>query len=111
MPLSGNRPSPLAIEFRGWKWPHNPVLSWVNMLFSYTPVEVASATTGEIDIVMCSALVDSGADISLIPKSVAETLGLKLQPCRGPAPIAFGGGAIKTYFTEAVLQVRVPPER
>ncbi len=91
------------------------------MLFSYAPVEVASATTGEIetywrpiiplvihgeaDIVLCSALVDSGADISLIPKSIAESLGLKLQPCHGPSPVAFGGGEIKTYSTEAVLQV------
>lgn len=118
---SDNRRSPLAIASRGWKWFRNPVHSWDNMLFSYAPVEVASTTTGEIetywrpiiplviqgdaDIVLCSALVDSGADISLIPKPIAETLGLKLQPCHGPSPIAFGGGAIKTYSTEAVLQI------
>lgn len=91
------------------------------MLFSYAPVEVASTTTGEIetywrptiplvihgetDIVLCSALVDSGADVSLIPKSIAVELGLKLQLCRGPAPIAFGGGTIQAYSTEAVLQL------
>ena len=91
------------------------------MKFWYTPVVIRSADTGEpatqlrpmvplvvlgeVDAVLCSALVDTGADNSFLPRSIAEALGLLLTSCRGPAPVAFGGGIVETYYTDLVLQL------
>ena len=60
---------------------------------------------GDEDVVLCSALVDTGADNSFLPRSIADVLGLTLVPCLGPAPVAFGGGAVEAYFTDLVLQL------
>ena len=91
------------------------------MKFSYTPVAIRSADSGEpatqlrpmvplvvhgdTDAVLCWALVDTGADNSFLPRSIAEALGLSLMPCRGPAPVAFGGGTVEAYYTDLILQL------
>ena len=91
------------------------------MKFWYTPVLIRSADTGEAatllrpmvplvvhgddDAVLCSALVDTGADNSFLPRSIAVSLGLELFPCLGPAPIAFGGGTVEAFYTDLVLQL------
>ena len=36
-------------------------------------------------------LVDSGADNTVLPTSIADRLGIQLRPAQGPSGIAFGG--------------------
>jgi predicted aspartyl protease len=51
------------------------------------------------------ALVDTGADSSILPLSVAHELGIETTPGKGPGAMAFGGERIALSFAEVVLEV------
>lgn len=51
------------------------------------------------------ALVDTGADNTVLPSSLAETLGIQTTPCRGPNAVAFGGQQISMSFAEVELEL------
>jgi hypothetical protein len=51
------------------------------------------------------ALVDTGADNSIFPLSVARDLGIETTPGKGPDAMAFGGQRISLSFAEVVLEV------
>lgn len=91
------------------------------MKFWYTPVEIRSPDTnekstqlrpvipllvhGDDEATLCSALVDTGADNTFLPQSVADALNISLTPCEGPSPVAFGGGRVETFFSDVMLQI------
>ena len=50
-------------------------------------------------------LVDTGADNSIFPLSVATDLGIETVPGKGPGPTAFGGQQIALPFAEVVLEL------
>jgi hypothetical protein len=58
--------------------------------------------TGHVDVI---ALVDSGADNSIFPTSVATNLGIETTPGTGPSATAFGGQQIALSFAEVDLEL------
>jgi len=61
---------------------------------------------GRSDGALFTALVDTGADNTILPKTVAEYLNIPLQPCEGPAPVAFGGTQLGMHYGEATFHLR-----
>lgn len=57
---------------------------------------------GHFDIM---ALVDTGADNSIFPLSVAHHLGITPMVGRGPGPVAFGGQQISLSFANVQLEL------
>lgn len=57
---------------------------------------------GHVDVL---ALVDSGADNSILPLSVATSLGIETTPGKGPGATAFGGQRIALSIAEVVLEL------
>jgi hypothetical protein len=51
------------------------------------------------------ALVDTGADNSVFPLSIAHDLGIQTTPGRGPSATAFGGQQIALSFADVVLEL------
>jgi len=51
------------------------------------------------------ALVDTGADSSILPLSIAHDLGIETIPGKGPAATAFGGQQIALSFAEVDLEL------
>ena len=51
------------------------------------------------------ALVDTGADNTILPNSVAQRLGIATTKCRGPEARAFGGQRISLTFSDVVLEL------
>ena len=51
------------------------------------------------------ALVDTGADNSILPLSVADDLGIETTQGKGPGATAFGGQQIALSFAEVVLEL------
>ena len=54
------------------------------------------------------ALVDTGADNTILPEAVARDLGIPLKTGRGPAATAFGGQEIVLSFADVELEVVHP---
>ena len=57
---------------------------------------------GEADLL---ALVDTGADNSILPLSIAVDLGIQTTAGQGPGAAAFGGQQIALSFAEVVLEL------
>jgi predicted aspartyl protease len=51
------------------------------------------------------ALVDTGADNTILPEAVAGDLGIPLKVARGPAATAFGGQAIVLSYADVDLEL------
>jgi hypothetical protein len=51
------------------------------------------------------ALVDTGADNSIFPLSIAKALGVATTPGKGPSVTAFGGQEIALSFAQIVLEL------
>jgi len=54
------------------------------------------------------ALVDTGADNTILPESIAQDLGISLQRCKGPSATAFGGQEIALSFSDVTLELVHP---
>ena len=50
-------------------------------------------------------LVDTGADNTVLPESVAHSLGIPLIPGKGPAAQAFGGQQLSLSYGEVALEL------
>jgi len=59
-------------------------------------------STGHIDLL---ALVDTGADSSVFPLSIARDLGIETTRGTGPGATAFGGQRIALSFADVVLEL------
>jgi hypothetical protein len=57
---------------------------------------------GTVEVV---ALVDTGADNSIFPLSIARDLGIETTEGKGPAATAFGGQQIALSFADVVLEL------
>jgi predicted aspartyl protease len=91
------------------------------MRFEYTPVLSLSPDTGEGAVIFRPqvhigvrgpkgsgdflALVDTGADNTIIPESVARRLGIPLTPGTGPSATAFGGQAIALSYADIEMEL------
>ncbi|MHB1038529.1 MAG: pepsin/retropepsin-like aspartic protease family protein [Pirellulales bacterium] len=51
------------------------------------------------------ALVDSGADNTILPESIARSLDIPLHPAKGPAAKAFGGQEIALSYADVELEL------
>lgn len=57
------------------------------------------------------ALVDTGADNTILPESVARNLGIELLPCKGPDATVFGGQGIALFCADVELELAEGDER
>ena len=57
------------------------------------------------------ALVDTGADNTILPESIARDLGITLERCKGPSATAFGGQEIALSFADIELELVHPDGR
>lgn len=91
------------------------------MRFDYTGLISAAPDTGEAIVVFRPevrirlhgpngsedflALVDTGADNTILPESVARAVGIRLVPGKGPAARAFGGQEIALSYADVDLEL------
>ena len=96
------------------------------MIFPYIPDIVYSPEDGEPDAIVRPiipvelrgpkgtgnffALVDTGADYSILPKRIADALGISLLPSAGPALVALGGQELNVFYGEVQLQLAADQE-
>jgi hypothetical protein len=52
-----------------------------------------------------AGMVDSGSDNTILPRSIADLLGIEVERASGPAAIAFGGRRIPLLAGEAILHL------
>ena len=50
-------------------------------------------------------LVDSGADNTVLPTSIADRLGIPLRPAQGPSGVAFGGHELRFQVGQVEFQL------
>jgi hypothetical protein len=91
------------------------------MRFNYTTILSAAPDTGELAVIFrpevriavhgskgsCDfiALVDTGADNTIFPESIARDLGIPLVAGKGPAATAFGGEKIALSYADVPLEL------
>ena len=96
------------------------------MRFSYTTIVSAAPDTGELVVIFRPevritvhgpkgsgdfiALVDTGADNTILPESIARDLGIPLTAGKGPAATAFGGQEIALSYADVQLELVHPDE-
>lgn len=91
------------------------------MRFDYTTIVSSAPDTGELVVIFRPeirltvhgplgsgdfvALVDSGADNTILPVSIASALGIPLTSGKGPTAKAFGGQEIALSYADIELQL------
>ncbi|MGD0653297.1 MAG: aspartyl protease family protein [Thermoguttaceae bacterium] len=96
------------------------------MRFDYTAILSSSPDTGEPMVIFRPevqikvhgskgsgdflALVDTGADNTILPESIAHDLGITLIAGKGPAATAFGGQEITLSYADVKLELVHPDE-
>ena len=70
--------------------------------------EIPVTVVGSRGRVTYSALVDTGADNVVFPRSVADQLGIDLNPSRRSEAIGFGGGSVALLSSTATLEIANP---
>ena len=94
------------------------------MRFDYTAIVSSSPDTGDHVVIFrpeirikvhgskgsCDflALVDTGADNTILPESIANDLGIPLIAGKGPAATAFGGQKIVLSYADVELELVHP---
>lgn len=67
--------------------------------------EIPITVVGSRGCVTYSALVDTGADNVVFPRSVADQLGVDLRPSRHSEAVGFGGGSVALLCGTTTLEV------
>jgi hypothetical protein len=62
---------------------------------------------GLVDII---ALVDTGADNTILPLAIARELGIETRKAKGPVAVAFGGQQIPLSFADVKLELLAQDE-
>ena len=91
------------------------------MKFNYTAIVSIASDTGEPMVLFRPevgmrvhgpggsrdflALVDTGADNTILPESIAHDLDIPVHPCQGPAATAFGGQQITLSYADVELEL------
>jgi len=94
------------------------------MRFDYTAIVSSSPDTGEPVVIFRPevrikvhgskgsgdflALVDTGADNTILPESIARDLGISLIAGKGPAATAFGGQEIALSYADIEMELVHP---
>ena len=68
--------------------------------------EIPIRVTGPLASVLLRALVDTGADNTVLPQSVADHCGVELVAGQGPGLELFGGQKIVTLFGDVDLELQ-----
>jgi hypothetical protein len=96
------------------------------MRFNYTTIISAAPDSGELVVIFRPeiritvhgpkgsgdfvGLVDTGADNTILPESIARVLGIHLIAGKGPAATAFGGEQIALSYADVQLELVHPNE-
>jgi hypothetical protein len=96
------------------------------MKFDYTAIVSSSPDTGDPVVIFRPevrikihgpkgfgdflALVDTGADNTILPESIAQELGITSIACKGPSATAFGGQEIALSYADIELELVHPTE-
>lgn len=67
--------------------------------------EVPLRVHGPAGSAIYMALVDTGADNTILPLSIASELGIAVAPAIGPKATAFGGQSIELVFADVELEL------
>jgi predicted aspartyl protease len=97
------------------------------MIFYYRPAVALAPETGEPTLIFrpempirifgprgaghYRALVDTGADNTILPKRIADDLGIVLSDGSGPQLRAFGGQSLKVVFGDVEIEIEDENER
>ena len=73
--------------------------------------EIPVTVVGTRGTVTYSALVDTGADNVVFPRSVADELGIELHPCERCRATGFGGGTVSLLSGLTTLEIGDSQER
>lgn len=73
--------------------------------------EIPVTVIGSRGSVTYSALVDTGADNVVFPRSVADELGIELHPSERCQATGFGGGTVSLLSGQATLEIGDAQER
>jgi hypothetical protein len=65
--------------------------------------EIDVTIMGPAGLARCIGLVDTGSDQTILPRSVADELGILLAPAEGPPAVAFGGHRVQLLIGDAIL--------
>ncbi len=91
------------------RWHISPAQDGDDLIFLPRP-EISFVVQGGGRSVSLIGLVDTGSDHTILPKSVADKLGIATADSDGPPAQAFGGEAITLRYGEVVLQLVVDDE-
>ena len=95
------------------KFPYSTVISAVPGTDEYLLLrrpEIPVTIFGPGGSITLIALVDTGSDNTIFPKSVAEHLQIAIENSGGPAASAFGGQRIQLLIGEATLKLEANGE-
>lgn len=73
--------------------------------------EIPVVIVGPKGAAQFQALVDTGADNSIFPKRVAESLGIALASGTGPDLTTFGGQRLQVFFGDVEIEIAEAAER
>jgi predicted aspartyl protease len=89
-------------------FPYQPIISeapdgndFILILRPEVPVIVVGPAGSESYV----GLVDTGSDHTILPKSIADELGIALRPASGSPAKAFGGHEVQLLLGEAILKL------
>lgn len=75
----------------------------------YRP-EIPITIAGPSGSMLVAGLVDTGSDHTILPKSVADDLGIPLEESEGPGATAFGGQAVELASGLVTLRIEADGE-
>lgn len=95
------------IEFNFQRLPVKPTLAFpkrYSTLLPLIPIRIINRSDKEkyFDL---KALLDSGADISILPSEIAESIGLDVENERKQEIRGINGGLVMTYVHDVIIEV------
>jgi len=72
--------------------------------------EIPVTVVGAVRSAAFIGLVDTGSDQTILPKSIADYLGIALEPTTGPAARTFGGHSVRLLAGDVVFKLEADGE-
>jgi hypothetical protein len=89
-------------------FPYQPIISeapdGIDFILILRP-EVPITIVGPLGSESYVGLVDTGSDHTILPKSIADDLGIVLRPASGPPANVFGGHRVHLLIGEVILKL------
>ncbi len=95
------------------KFPYSSIISSSpdgDEFFLFRRPEIPIPVVGPAGSAAYVGLVDTGSDNTILPKSVADYLGITIQPMPGPAANVFGGQRVQLLAGETILKLEADGE-